>query len=224
MDLETIAERVETFMNGGEATETVEDEAALEIAPQMPDMLQQRRNAQANLQPVSVRGANPHVQIDLADLLDGPIKQAYRKTVDDSELLRAEGDTSRARLLEQQYMQDYYYPVIDALIRLNSMEEVLASQDALAALDALALVPGGGSTDGYASVFISNLYAPAGNTFKSDAEVRQAVNRIRALASRGEVRQAAAVAQRMQGKIDAGQNVALPEDYELIQKVVLRTV
>lgn len=201
------------------------EEASEELPmPQPIDMWQQRRNAQAQLQPALIRGASPRMQLDLGDLLDGPIKDAYRKTVDDSELLRAQGETERARLLEQQYMQDYYYPVIDALIRLNSMEEVLASQDTLEALDALALVPGGGSTDGYASVFISNLYAPAGNTFKSDAEVRRAVDRVRMLAAQGEVRQAAAIAQRMQAKIDAGQNVALPEDYELLQRVVLRTM
>lgn len=120
-------------------------------------------------------------------------------------------------------MQDWFYPTVDALIRLNSQEELLASQDALEALDALALVPGGGRTDGYTSVYVSNLYAPAGNTYHSDAQVRQAVGRIETLCAAGDIRAAVAVANRIRDKIERGDNVATPDDYELIQKVVLRS-
>ena len=219
MDRETLEARLK------EANDTMvsEEEVVEEETVQPTDVWQQRRTAQSNLSPVNVRGSRPKAKLDLDQLLEGPIKDAYRKTLDDSELLRAEGETERARLLEQQYMQDYYYPVVDALIRLNSQEEVLANQDALQALDALAIVPGGGATDGYASVFISSLYQPAGNTFRSDAEVRDAVRRVGALCNEGQIRQAAALARRMQNKIDRGDNVALPEDYELLQRVVLRT-
>lgn len=203
-----------------EVEETVEEVVA---SSQPTDIWQQRRNAQAAMTPAPVRGARPKMKLDLQELLQGPIQDAYKKTLDDSDSLRAEGETERARLLEQQYMQDYYYPVIDALIRMNSMEEVLGSQDALETLDALAIVPGGGATNGYASVYISNLYEPAGNTYHSDAQVRDAVRRIRMLCGSGDVRQAGALARRMQEKIDRGDNVALPEDYELIQKIVLRT-
>lgn len=223
MDIETISNNVEEFINGVEVGDVEAEEEVVDIAPQPTDIWQQRRNAQAGMTPAPVRGARPKMKLDLQELLQGPIQDAYKKTLDDSDSLRAEGETERARLLEQQYMQDYYYPVIDALIRMNSMEEVLAAQDALETLDALAIVPGGGATNGYASVYISNLYEPAGNTYHSDAQVRDAVRRIRMLCNSGDVRQAGALARRMQEKIDRGDNVALPEDYELIQKVVLRT-
>lgn len=192
-------------------------------APQPTDLWQERRQARANNTPPAVRGANPKMQLDLQDLLRGPVKDAYRKAREDSERLRAEGETQRAYLVEQQYMEDYYYPVIDALVRLNSQEEVLASQDALETLDALAIVPAGGDTTGYASVFISQLYEPIERVYTSDAQVREATRKIRALCNSGQIRQAAAVARRIQDKIDYGSNRATPEDYEMIQRVVLRT-
>lgn len=222
MDKEIIEQRINEFFDQSELEETDEQET-IEVAPELPDMLQEQRVARRNLPQPRVRGAKPRVALDLDTILEGPIKEAYKKTVDDTELLKAEGETERARLLEQQYMQDYYYPAIDALIRLNSMEEVLASQETLEALDALALVPGGGATDGYASMFVSSLYEPVGNRFSSDAQVRRAVQEIRRLSAQGQVRQAGALARRTQENIDSGRNIALPEDYELIQRVVLRT-
>lgn len=205
------------------AVEEVSEEQPT-VSDQPIDMWQNRLNAQRDTTPTAVYGARPKMQLDLTDLIQhGPIKDAYRKTVDDSERLRAEGETQRAGLIEQQYMQDYFYPTVDALIRMNSMEELLASQDVLEALDAMAIVPGGGRADGYTSVYVSSLYEPAGNTFKSDAQVRDAVRRIEALCGRNQIRQAGTLARRVQEKIDTGQNVALPEDYEIIQKVALRT-
>lgn len=198
-----------------------EEEPVAEIPA--TDLWQNRRKAIREMKPRTVRGASPKMQLDLAGLLDGPIKDAYKKTRDDCDLLRAEGETERARLLEQQYMEDYYYPVIDALVRLNSRDRVLASQDALEALDALAMVPGGGSTNGYASVFISSLYEPLEGIVQSDSQVRSAVQQITELCNRGQVRQASTMAQRMQDKIDRGDNIATPEDYEILQRIVLRT-
>lgn len=232
MDIETaIKQTSQEFLNRSKANtaamfeeqETVTAEEPVEIS-QPVDMWQQQQQARANLSPTQVHGAKPRLTLDLMDLLEsGPIKDAYKKTINDSDLLRAEGETERARLLEQQYMQDYFYPTIDALIRLNSMEEVLASQDALEILDSLAIMPGGGRADGYTSVYISSLYEPAGNTFRSDAQVREAVQRLQTLCNSGQVSQAGALAKRMQAKIDSGQNVALPEDYEIIQRIALRT-
>lgn len=193
-----------------------------EPLPQPVDVWQQRRDAQANLAPTKIHGARPKMQLDMAQLLNGPVKDAYKKTVDDGELLRESGDTERARILEQQYMQDYYYPLIDALVRMNSRDEVLASQDALEALDALAIVPGGGDTTGYASTFVAGLYEPTDNVYHTDAWVGEQMRRIRTLSADHRTREAAAVARKLQTSIDAGEHSASPEDYELIQRVAIR--
>lgn len=195
-----------------------------EMPPTEPtDLWQNRRRARTEATPTPVRGASPRMQLDLDQLLNGPIRDAYKKAREESESLRAEGETQRAQMVEQQYMEEYYYPVIDALVRLNSQEEVLASQDALEALDSLAMVPGGGDTTGYASVFVSSLYEPVEKAFTSDAQVRQAIQQIELLCSRGQIRQAGAIARRTQENVDYGTNRATPEDYEVLQKIALRT-
>lgn len=230
MEIENIIQAAGEEMLNASQDNTMEAFIAEESETGMPtpvsppaDLWQERQRA-LRAQPVRpIRGAKPRMKLDLRLLLEGPIQEAYKKAIDDSELLQQEGEIERARLIQQQYMQDYFYPTVDALIRLNSQEELLASQEALETLDALVMVPGGGATDGYTSVFITNLYAPAGNIVKSDAQVREALRRIKALSSNGQVRQAGAVATRIQESIDAGNNLATPEDYELIQKVVIRT-
>lgn len=222
MDIETISSNVEEFVNGVTTGDVQTEELVVDIAPQLTDVWQQRLSSQRNVAPTTVRGSRPKTKLDFEQLLQGGIQDAYKKALDDSELLRAEGDTARAKLVEQQYMQNYYYPVIDALVRLNSQEEVLANQDVLEALDTLAIVPGGGAADGYASVFVSSLYEPDASVTHSDAQVRQAVKQITQLCNSGQVRQAIGLAQRFQEQVDRGDNLATPADYALLQKIALR--
>lgn len=133
------------------------------------------------------------------------------------------GELEMADIVEQQYMQDTFQPVVDALIRLNSQEEVLASQDALEALDRLAMVPGGGKADGYTSVFVSSLYEPVeGQIFTSDAEVVDGIKKINSLCDSQQMRQAISVAKRLVDNITMGNNRATPDDYSFIQKIALR--
>lgn len=217
MEIEELEARINTAND-----EMVSADEVVEIDPQPTDVWQKRINDQANMRDIVIHGSRPKAKLDLDLLLEGSIQDAYKKALDDSESLRAQGDTARARLVEQQYMQDYYYPVIDALIRLNSQQEILANQDALELLDALAIVPGGGATDGYASVFISQLYEPDTRIQHSDAQVREAVNKVKWLCNNGQIRQAIGLAERMQNQIDRGDNLATNEDYLLFQKVALR--
>lgn len=192
------------------------------VAPQ--DFYQNRQKAARDLPATEVYGASPKVIEDLDLLLQNGIVHAYKKALDDSELLYAEGETERARIVVEQYMNNWFMPVVDALVRLNSQQEVLASVDALEELDSLALVPGGGQAEGYTAVFVSNLYEPlTGQTFSSDAEVVGAIRRINGLLDQNQVRMAGSVARRLLTSLDMGQNRATPDDYEFIQKIVLRT-
>lgn len=192
------------------------------IPPQ--DFFQNRQKAARDLPATEVYGASPKIMDDLDLLMQNGIVHAYKKALDDSELLYAEGETERARIIVEQYMNNWFQPVVDALVRMNSQQEVLASVDALEALDALALVPGGGQAEGYTSVFVSSLYEPvAGQTFSSDAEVVDAIRRMNGLLDQNQVRMAGSVARRLLTSLDMGQNRATPDDYEFIQKIALRT-
>ena len=213
----------ELFAQGGEIDELDETQVQIDIGQPQRDMWHQRGKSIANMEVPTVRGASPAIKTHLADLLDSGISQAYKKAIDDSELLRQQGDRTRADLVLQQYMRDWFYPIVDTLIRLSSQEEVLASQEVLESLDALALVPGGGNTAGYTSMYVSSLYEPTGEqTFVTDDQVLQAIRRINKLCDDGQVRAAASLAQRTQEQIDRGDNRATPEDYEFLQTIAIR--
>lgn len=223
MDIETITNSVTDFINGIPEAEEVTE--VVEETPQPTDMWQERQRAMRDQEPARVYGARAKLGLDTNDVLDRGIKQAYKKARDDSDFLRSQGETQRARLVEQQYMQDWFYPVVDAIIRMNSMEEVLASQDVLELLDSLVIGPTSGSNAGYTSVYVSQLYEPvASQIFTSDAEVREGIRRINQLCDEQEIRSAIAVANRLQQQIDMGSNRATPEDYQLIQRIALRGV
>lgn len=222
MDIEEITSNVEEFIDNIPVAEE-ESEEVIEETPQPVDLYQERRRAMREPAPRKGRGSSPHLMIDLADLLDGGIQDQYKKVKDDSELLRAEGDTQRAQLLEQQYMNEWFYPTVDALIRLNSMEDLLANQEALETLDALAMVPAGARADGYTSVFVSSLYEGLPDqTLRSDAFVTDQIRRINRLADDNQMRAAISLAQNLQAQIDRGEHKAKPTDYEFIQRIALR--
>lgn len=194
------------------------------VVPPLADTYQQRRMTRREQPAPRVKGAMKKIMLDLDELADNiGVEDAYRKAIDDCESLRAEGETARADMVRQQYMEESFLPLVDALIRLNSQEEVLASQEALEALDSLAMVPGGGKSDGYTSVYVSSMYEPVvGQTFTTDAEVADGIRRINALCDRGNIKPAIAIANRLIEGISMGENRATPDDYELIQRIALR--
>lgn len=200
-----------------------EEEMVAEEIIQPVDVWQNRQIAMRERPQARVRGASPQLLSDLEDLMQGGIDQAYKKAIHDSELLRAEGENQYATIVEQQYMQNYFLPLVDALIRLNSQEEVLASQDALETLDALAIVPGGGRADGYTSVFVSSLYEPVeGRAFRSDVTVREAIKDINRLCDNKQISSAVRKAAKTLEAIDYGSARATSDDYEFLSKIVLR--
>lgn len=199
------------------------EEVSEEVVAEPVDVWQTRRDSIQGRPAPRVRGASKKLLLDLDRLLDNGIERAYKKAVDDSELLRAEGELQQAQIVEQQYMQEEFLPIVDALIRLNSQEEVLASQEALATLDALALVPGGNRADGYTSMFVSSLYEPVeSQQFRSDIDVMQGIARIDKLADNGQMRPAITLAKRLVEGVDMGNYRATPEDYEFLQGIALR--
>lgn len=226
MSDEEISAKVAEFFGVSPSIGITEDvEKLVETTPQPTDMWQERQRAIRDQEPARVYGAKAKLGLDMNDLLDRGIRQAYKKAKDDSDLLRSQGETQRARIVEQQYMQDWFYPVVDALIRMNSMEQVLASQDVLEQLDELVIGPTSGSNAGYTSVYVSELYEPvASQIFTSDAEVRDGIRRINTLCDENQMRSAISLANRLQQSIDMGNNQATPDDYEFLQRIALRGV
>lgn len=200
----------------------MEDEVKeTETVQQPTDYLESVRRNNRQVQGRSSYGTRPYTKKILEQLEMSPVKQAYKKTMKDIEYLKSAGDKQRADIVRQQYMEDYYMPAVDAAVRLGSRQDVLSSKEILDSLDSLVILDGIRG-NGYTASLVSNLYEEGEAPAISDVEVQHALKDIVRHCNNGNIGLAIGLAKRIKDKIDAGNNVAIPEDYEIIEKVVLR--
>ena len=134
------------------------------------------------------------------------------------------GDREAADLFLAQYMQEEFLPAVEALVRLNSVDEILNSKELLDEMDSYALVRGGENANGYTRAFLRSIYEDelGKGPSMSDCAVRCCMRDISALMARGQVRTAVGKAEKMLKKIDAGQQIAIDDDYFVLQKIASR--
>lgn len=204
---------------GGE-TETIEETVE---GSQPVDLYRENYNKRVETAKRKIpKGSRPKVLADFKAIA-GDLAHAYKKAKDDSEVLFSNGDKNRASMIKQQYMEEKFLPAIEALVSFNSVDEVLNNADVLADLDDYALIDGG-SASGYSASYIRQLYGDERGSFSgtSDAYVQDGVRQIKQLAGRNQLRAALGIAERLKGRIDNGNNIANEEDYDLIQRIILR--
>lgn len=203
-----------------------EEDIAVEVTesasnvPQPIDMYQQSFNQRKAQFKPRTQGSRPIMKKYLPDVLDR-IKIPYQKAKDDSEYAKKIGDTMRAQMIQQQYMGDYFLPAVDAIVRLASKQDLLSSKEALAQLDEFALVEGSRG-NGFTEAFVAQMYEDGMQPIVSDGVVRKAIQRITELCNQDQIRVAVGMARDIKEKVDSGENIAVPEDYKIIQKVALR--
>lgn len=219
---ESIEEANKELFRGAEGIGDIEEqtETVEETITEPTDLLQESRNKRREYQPRGSRGAKPKMQLDLSAIEDSAITTAYKKAKDDSDYYTSIGNRQYADMVRQQYMDDYFLPAVDALIKMNGMGAVQSNKELLRKLDTLTLLEG---TDGngYTETFITSMYAPEGQLEVSDGQVQDAVREIVYLCETDQIRSAVGKANGIKKRIDAGENVATDEDYEIIQKVAL---
>lgn len=148
---------------------------------------------------------------------------AYKRAKDDSDFFRKRGESDRAEIVRNQYMEDNFLPAVEAVIAYSSPDELLNCPEALNELDKF--VMGIGSTKGYTAQYIRSAYGNAlgedyvGRTGRSDDCVKRMVLRIKMLADGGSNREAISLAVMAKKDIDGGSHIASDEDYELIGRV-----
>lgn len=201
------------------------DETEEVVSSNQPtDLLQTQRNAWRDAEPRKARGSRPKIKLDMTAVDNSCLRQQYRKKKDDSDYYNSIGNKQYSSMVKQQYMQDYFLPAIDAMVKLNGMEAMLANKEVLADLDALTLLDGTRGA-GYTEAFIRSMYSPESNAMgvveRSDAQVKQAVQDIKYLCETDQIRNAVGKAKEIKRSIDNGGNVASEEDYEIVQRVAL---
>lgn len=168
-------------------------------------------------------GARPKLSVETTYIMRN-LKKQFKMAEHSREMAIGRGDKLSARLLGAQYMHEVFLPAVDAIVKLNSVEELLNSKDLLERLDGLVLAEGSDSAPGFTRAFLQSMYQsdeqhrPA----MSDSCVRKCMNDIAGLMARGQVRTAVGTAKKMLKKIDAGQQIAIDDDYLVLQKVALR--
>lgn len=188
-----------------------------------PDLLQESANARFEMSKKQFPNGSSKKLRKCADDVAERLAVPHRRAKSDSELLKKRGDIQRARMVIDQYMEDYFFPAVEALILLTNVDEVLNSKATLDLLDDYVLMEAG-SGSGYTRSYIESLYDDfRGKTQgMSDYDVMKTIGKIRKLIERDEIRTAIALANRIKDKIDAGENQASDEDYDLIATVVAR--
>lgn len=172
-------------------------------------------------------GASPRIKDEVDYVVNGfqgsGLKAAYNMAKAQADALEKRGDTMRAKMVKQQYMDEKFLPSIEALVRLTSADEVINSAEALKELDQLALTEGG-NPSGFTRSFVTQLYmADLGTTNpSSDAFVTDAVRRISGLVNSGQIRTAVGLATRTLASIESGEHSADDSDYQLLLKVAER--
>lgn len=213
---------LEMFADGD--TEEISETEEVVSSNQPTDLLQTQRNAWRDAEPRRARGSRPKIKLDMTAVDNSGIRQQYKKTKDDSDYYNSIGNKQYSSMVKQQYMQDHFLPAIDAMVKLNGMEAMLANKEVLADLDALTLLDGTRGS-GYTEAFIRSMYKPESNAMgvveRSDAQVEQAVRDIKYLCETDQIRSAVGKAKEIKRSIDNGENVASEDDYEIVQKVAL---
>lgn len=192
-------------------------------SPAGTDLLQENVNARFEMGKKQFpKGSSKRVR-KFADDVALRLAVPYRRAKDDSEVLKKRGDKQRARMVIGQYMEEQFLPAVEALILLTNVDEVLNSKDTLSLLDNYVLMESG-SGSGYTRSYIESLYDKFRGQKQgmSDYEVMKSIGKIRKLVERDEIRTAIALANKIKDKIDAGENQASDEDYDLIATVVAR--
>lgn len=174
------------------------------------------------------KGSSPLVKTVTASVIYGDIPgtglaQEYKRAEDDSDSLKERGEIERSELARKQYMEEKFLPAVEAVVNYTSPDELLNCKEALDALDKYAL--GVGTPKGYTAAYVRQAYGDVlgqdleGVLDRSDDAVKNAVCRIKALASNDEIRTAIGVAKQIKKQIDGGDHIATDDDYALIGRV-----
>lgn len=167
-------------------------------------------------------GASPRVKADI-EYVAKKLEREYNMAKDTVKTLTANGDTARARMAQDQYMNDVFLPMLESLAHIVPADELMNASTSLNELDKYVLTPGG-SGAGYARAFLQQLYSDGSGRAepRTDGFVEDAIRRIQWMVADGQIRTAVGLATKTKAAIDKGEHSASKDDYEVLQRVAER--
>jgi len=231
MDVQTMLDNIEARRQDDIKNINVSEEDYIqtpqgeeEVAADL-DLYQRNLNARRDVAKKQYpAGSSQRVLAITQDAINGDggrpgLARAYRRAKDDSDSLKEQGWTERARAIEQQYMEEQFLPIIEVVVNFTSPDELLNNARALKALDEYVLSTGSGR--GYTEAYVRSAYKDqlGARPGLSDALVSHNVRRIKDMARNDNIRGAYGLAKKTKDKVDKGDAMASDEDYDLLVRV-----
>lgn len=199
--------------------EVMQQQVEEEVPLQQPvDLYDQNRiKMREEAKKVYPRGASTLTK-KIAEEALTELAHAHRETEDKSDYWKERGDKEKAQMVKDQYMEEKFLPAVEMVVIASTPDEVLNAKDILKAFDEQTFEYG----PGYTASYIRTAYAEQlGNaTNGSDGYVKDIVERVKFLASDGQIRSAYGLAKKAKDEIDNGSHQADDADYEIISRVV----
>lgn len=193
-------------------------------APFYIDVYQAQQNIQRDYARKQFpKGSREQVLATVQDVVNGAgtasLAKAYNRAKADSDALKQMGDTRRAQLIINQYMQERFLPAVEVVVNFTSPDELLNSKEGLRTLDKYAL--GAGSMTGYTAAYVREAYGPQLGQVESASSpmITHEVARLNGLLDTDQMQTAYALAKKLKKMIDEGNGIASVEDYDLISTV-----
>lgn len=203
---------------GRESADQVMDRTSVEdVSPQKVDIYQQNVNERAEKlnKPVK-RGASTLTKKIAEETLEG-LAKAKKRAEMDVDYWTAHGDSERAQMVKDQYIEEKFLPAVETVIIASTPDEVLNAKDILKEFDDFSLQYGPGYTASYIRTAYGDQLGNASSS--SDGYVVENVERIKYLSSSDQIRSAYGLAKKIKEEIDNGEHTAGDEDYEIIARV-----
>lgn len=185
------------------------------------DLYQAQRNAAYTASQKATAYGSPAQIGRIVDDIVGDFKQAYYNvSISQYNHLKDANAPDQAEYMRQDYMVKNALPLVESLVETYGVDAILNNKDALKKLDEV-MITGNGSGDGFTAAYLKQMHEQqlGGQASTSDAEVTNALRKIRSMADNDDIRGSVTEAKRIKEKVDNGQLSANENDYNLLLQV-----
>lgn len=216
-------EKIDAFaraeIEDGKAGRAIEEaQSSVETPPPPIDIYQGKRNYRN--EQASVSFGAPASLLEVVKGMVAELQPAYNLTINQYNHLTEYGMPADAQVMSEGYMEDDFIPVIMGLVDQYGADALLTCQQALDALDRMAIT-GNGDGTGYTAAFIRAMAPEVQGTVASvsDGEVKEGIGRMIVLADDGYNSAAVSIAQGLKARVDNGEISASSIDYATLARV-----
>lgn len=190
-------------------------------APQPIDLYQAQQNAAYEAsQKATAYGSPAQIGRIVNDMVDSFKQAYYNVSINQYNHLKDANAKDQAEYMRQDYMVKNTLPLVESLVEAYGVDAILNNKDALSKLDEV-MITGNGSGDGFTASYLKQMHKQqiGGQPSQSDAEVTNALRKIRAMADNDDIRGSVTEAKRIKEKVDNGSLSASEDDYNLLLQV-----